>query len=79
MESLREVDGEEKLISKELLPCKHNQSNASRMLVQYNIKTICLPLPEAHSIVRPIKDIQGAAAGVYITPWECRTIYIPQL
>jgi hypothetical protein len=47
--------------------------------MQNNMKTIHLPLPEAHSILKPVKDFQGVAVGAYTIPCECGTIYIPQL
>jgi hypothetical protein len=64
----RETVSKQKLISTTLLPCTQNQSNVGRILMQNNIKTTHLLLPETHSILRPVKDIQGVAARVYTIP-----------
>jgi hypothetical protein len=47
--------------------------------MKYNIKTVYLPLPETHGILRAVKNIQGVAVGVYMISCKCQTIYIPQL
>jgi hypothetical protein len=51
----------------------------SRVLTQYNIKSVGLPHMKLSSLLRPVKDLLGLRTpGVYRIPCECGRVYIEQ-